>query len=54
MIVKSVIVTDHWHRFPREVLESLFLEMLKSLLGTLMENLFNTVLLEQGFDPDNL
>lgn len=49
-----MIVTEHWHRFPRRVLESLLLEILKILLDTLMDNLFYTVLLEQRFGPDDL
>ena len=34
-----VRVTKHWHRFPREVVHSLSLEILKSHLDTVLVNL---------------
>lgn len=29
----TVRVTEHWHRFPREVVESLFLQIVQKLSG---------------------
>lgn len=36
----SVRVTEHWNKWPREVVESPPLEVLKSHLGVILGNLF--------------
>ena len=35
----TVRVTEHWHRLPREAMESPSLEMLRSHLGTVLGSL---------------
>ena len=46
--MSTVRVTDHWHRLPREVVESLSLETFKSHLDTVLGNQLCMALLEQG------
>ena len=41
-------VTKHWHRLPREVVESPSLEIFKSHLDTVLGNRLWVTLLEQG------
>ena len=43
----TVRVTDHWHRLPREVVESPSLGILKSCLDMALGNQLWVVLLEQ-------
>ena len=42
----TVRVTEHWNRLPREVVESLFLEIFKSCLVTVLGNVLEGTLLE--------
>jgi len=44
----TVRVAEHWHRLPRKVVESPFLEILKSHVDTGLGNLLYVALLEQG------
>lgn len=44
----SVKVVKHWSRMPREVVESILLEILKAQLDTVMSRLLPLTLLEQG------
>lgn len=45
--VYSMRVTEHWNKWPREVVESPSLEIFKSHLEVTQGNLFLVVLLEQ-------
>ena len=42
-----VRVTEHWHRLPREAVESPSLEVFKSRLGMVLGNQIQVTLLEQ-------
>ena len=44
----TVRVTEHWHRLPKEVVESPSLEVFKSHLDTVLRNQLWVALLEQG------
>ncbi|KAK4816119.1 hypothetical protein QYF61_011355 [Mycteria americana] len=44
----TVRVTEHWHRLPRDVMESPSLEILKSHLDAVLGNRLWVALLEQG------
>ena len=44
----TVRVTEHWHRLPREVVESPSLKIFETRLDTVMGNQLWVVLLEQG------
>ena len=44
----TVMVTEHWHRLPREIVESPSSEILKSHLDTVLRNQLWVALLEQG------
>ena len=44
----AVTVTKHWHRFPREAVESPSLEIFRSSLDTVLGSRLLVVLLEQG------
>jgi len=44
----TVRVSEHWHRLPREVVESPPLEILKSCLDVVLGNLLQVALLEHG------
>jgi len=46
-LIFTVRVTEHRHRFPREIVVSPSLEMIKSHLHTIMDNLLLVVLLGQ-------
>ncbi|KAK4830659.1 hypothetical protein QYF61_012539 [Mycteria americana] len=43
-----VRVTKHWHKLPREIVESPSLETFKSSLDMVLGNLLQVILLEQG------
>ncbi|KAK4818686.1 hypothetical protein QYF61_017907 [Mycteria americana] len=47
-------VTEHWHRLPREVVESPSLEIFKSRLDTVLGNQLWVALLEQEVGADDL
>jgi len=50
----TLMVTEHWHRLTREILEYSSMEILKSCLDTILGNLLQVALLEKGFRPDDL
>lgn len=45
-------ITKHWHRPPREVVESPSLEILKGHLDMVLSNKTYMASLEQGLGPD--
>ena len=50
-----VQVVEHWHRLPREVMESPSLEMLKTQLDTALNNLlYLTLLSARGWTGQSL
>jgi len=50
----TVRVTQNWDRFPGEVVESLFLEILKTCLDMVLGSQLWVALLEQGFGQEDL
>ncbi len=47
----TVRVTEHWHRLPREVVESPSLEIFKSCLDKVLGNWLEAALLEWNLTP---
>lgn len=52
-IFSTVQVTEHWHRWPRGVVESPPLKIFQSYLDMVLGNLFWVALLEQRVGPDD-
>lgn len=52
--VFPVRVTEHWHRFPKEIFESWSLEIIESCLDIVVGGLFSSAELGQGLGPDDL
>jgi len=43
---------EHWHRLPRQLVESPSLKILKIFLSMILSNLFNVSLLAQWVEPN--
>jgi len=53
-LIFTVRLTGHWHRLPREVVQSPSLEIFKTSLDMVLGNRLSLSLLKHGVEPDGL